>query len=161
VTWRQLPAAWSCDLAPLDKLVLLCLCNFANATGRSAKPAQSSISRLTGVGPRRVRTALAMLKQRGIIAAEGKGRRGTISYAINLPLAERSGTSRAADPGTVSPTIQGMNPVNKKDSVYFDSGPGNTKPLKYRATKEELIDEHERRRAAGLALTAGDHRPKW
>ena len=154
MTWQQLPAIWESDLLPLDKLVLLCLCKFANAHGRSAKPAQATICRLTGIGARRVRTALATLKQRGIITAEGKGRKGTISYAINLPLANRKDAARAAHPGTVSPAIHLNNPFNK-DSNSLDS-----QPRYHRRTRQELIDEEQRERAAGQALIAGNHRPK-
>jgi hypothetical protein len=135
------------------------LCKFANAHGRSAKPAQVTISRLTGIGSRRVRTALATLKQRGIITAEGKGRKGTISYAINLPLANRKDAVRAAHVGTVSPTIHLNNPFNK-DSNYFDSGSGDSQPRYHRRTRQELIDKGERERKASKARIAGDHRPK-
>jgi len=150
VTWQQLPAIWESDLLPLDKLVLLCLCKFANAHGRSAKPAQVTISRLTGIGSRRVRTALATLKQRGLITSEGKGRKGTISYAINLPLANRKDAVLAANPGTVSPTIHLNNPFNK-DSNSFDSGSGwsgDSEPRYHRRTRQELVDEEDRERAA-------------
>jgi DNA-binding transcriptional ArsR family regulator len=136
MTWRLLPAIWESDLSPLDKLVLLCLSKYSDSNGRNAKPAQATISRLTGIGPRRVRTALATLKKRGLIVAEGKGRKGTIAYRINLPLANKDDSSRAADVGTTTSSgrhrdsgnpidsIQLKNPSNLKDSKrdsYFDS----------------------------------------
>ena len=161
MTWRQLPAVWDADLAPLDKLVLLCLCKFANERGRGARPAQATISRLTGIGPRRVRTALVTLRQRGLIVAEGKGRRGTINYAIALPLASAKPLSRATHPGTVVPTIQGTYPINRDSDSYSNSPGSSGAPLvrRFRRTREELSEEHARERAAGRALIAGNHRP--
>ncbi len=117
MTWRLLPAIWGSDLLPLDKLVLLCLAKYSDSNGRNSKPAQDTISRLTGIGPRRVRTALATLRERGFIVPEGKGRKGTIAYRINLPLADNGDSSRAANVGTS--VSQGRhresyNPINKQ-----------------------------------------------
>jgi hypothetical protein len=133
VTWRLLPAIWESDLLPLDKLVLLCLAKYSDSNGRSSKPAQATISRLTGIGPRRVRTALATLKKRGLIAPEGKGRKGTIAYRINLPLANNGDSTRAAHVGisaslgrhqeSYNPSnIQLNNPSKSKKDSCFDSG---------------------------------------
>jgi DNA-binding transcriptional MocR family regulator len=132
MTWRLLPAIWESDLLPLDKLVLLCLAKYSDSNGRNSKPAQDTISRLTGIGPRRVRTALATLKKRGLIVAEGKGRKGTIAYRINLPLANNGDSSRAANVGTsvsLGRHRESYNPINKQlnnpsnstSREYFDS----------------------------------------
>jgi hypothetical protein len=141
MTWRLLPAIWESDLLPLDKLVLLCLSKYSDSNGRNAKPAQDTISRLTGIGPRRVRTALATLKKRGLIIAEGKGLKGTIAYRINLPLANNGDSVRADKVGlsmsqgrhrdSYNPIDNQLkNPSNLKDSKrdsYFDSDSGNAK----------------------------------
>ena len=132
MTWRVLPAIWESDLSPLDKLVLLCLAKYSDSNGRHAKPAQTTISRLTGIGPRRVRTALATLKKRGFIVPEGKGRKGTIAYRINLPLANNGDSVRAGNVGTsvsqgrhresYNPiNKQFKNPSNTSKREYFDS----------------------------------------
>ena len=138
MTWRLLPAIWESDLLPLDKLVLLCLAKYSDASGRSSKPAQATISRLTGIGARRVRTALATLKQRGLIVAEGKGRKGTISYAITLPLANKSDSTRAAHVGTSASLgrhQESYNPIDnqltnpsERKGEYFDSDLPGTLP---------------------------------
>tara|TARA_R100001086_G_C11780989_1_gene243637 strand:+ start:243 stop:737 length:495 start_codon:yes stop_codon:yes gene_type:complete len=131
MTWRVLPAIWESDLSPLDKLVLLCLAKYSDGAGRNSKPAQDTISRLTGIGARRVRTALATLKKRGLIVPEGKGRKGTISYKINLPLANNGSSGRAGDVGTTKALgrhresynpvdIQLNNPIN--GNINFNSG---------------------------------------
>ena len=139
MTWRLLPGIWESDLLPLDKLVLLCLAKYSDSNGRHAKPAQTTISRLTGIGPRRVRTALATLKRRGFIVPEGKGRKGTIAYRINLPLADNGDLVRAADVGTskslgrhresYNPIKKQLkNPSNSTSGQYFDSDSDSTRP---------------------------------
>jgi hypothetical protein len=114
---------------------MLCLSKYSDSNGRNAKPAQATISRLTGIGPRRVRTALATLKKRGFIVPEGKGRKGTIAYRINLPIANNGDSVRAGYVGTSTSSgrhdraynpinNQLKNPSNLKDSKrdsYFDS----------------------------------------
>jgi hypothetical protein len=113
MTWRQLPAIWETPLRPIDKLVLLCLAQFANQAGKSAYPAQATISRLTGISLRSVRYALARLRDAGLIVPQGKGPQGTIKYQINLPLAaaQRGGAAPVAyPPGNGLPTIQGNDP---------------------------------------------------
>jgi hypothetical protein len=122
VTWRQLPAIWETPLRPTDKLVLLCLAQFANQIGKSAYPAQATIGRLTGISLRSVRYALSRLRDAGLIVPQGKGPQGTIKYQINLPLAssQRGGAAPVAyPPGNGLPTIQGRNPVDKK--IVIDS----------------------------------------
>ena len=156
MTWRLLPAIWESDLLPLDKLVLLCLAKYSDSTGRNSKPAQATISRLTGIGPRRVRTALATLKKRGLIIAEGKGRKGTIAYRINLPIANNGGSSRAADVGT--PTSSGRNhhaynpidnqlnnPSKSKRDSYMDSDSDKDPSIRETIHEQAMRLDRERR----------------
>ena len=123
MTWRQLPAIWETPLRPTDKLVLLCLAQFANQAGKSAYPAQSTISRLTGVSTRGVKYALVRLRDAGLITPQGKGPNGTIKYQINLSLAaaQRGGEAPVAyPPGHGLPTIQGSNPYRVVIDKFSD-----------------------------------------
>lgn len=157
MTWRLLPAIWESDLLPLDKLVLLCLAKYSDSNGRNAKPAQDTISRLTGIGPRRVRTALATLKKRGLIVAEGKGRKGTIAYRINLPLATNGDSSRAGHVGTSMSSgrshhaynpidNQLKNPSNSKGDFYMDSDSGKDPSIRESIHDQAMRLDRERRR---------------
>ena len=126
MTWRQLPAIWATPLRPTDKLVLLCLAQFADQRGQSARPAQATVSKMTGVSPRSVRYALTRLKDAKLITPTG-----TIQYRINMPLATSRGATGAAHHGNGLPTIQlTSNPINKKerDSYFNSSPPGGQLP---------------------------------
>jgi len=129
VTWRQLPAIWATPLRPTDKLVLLCLAQFANQSGHSARPSQATVSRMTGVSPRSVRYALTRLKDAGLITPTGKGKRGTIQYRINVSLATSRVAKGAAHHGNGLPTIQLKNPINKRDSYFNSSSTGGQLPV--------------------------------
>jgi DNA-binding transcriptional ArsR family regulator len=132
MTWRQLPAIWATPLRPTDKLVLLCLAQFANQSGHSARPSQATVSKMTGVSQRTVRYALARLKDSNLITPTGKGKRGTIQYRINMPLATNREAKGAAHHGNGLPTIQlTNNPINKKerDSYFDSSSPGGQFPV--------------------------------
>ena len=132
MTWRQLPAIWAASLRPTDKLVLLCLAQFADQRGQSARPAQATVSKMTGVSPRSVRYALTRLKDAKLITPTGKGKRGTIQYRINMPLAPNRVAKGAAHHGNGLPTIQlTSNPINKKerDSYFNSSPPGGHLPV--------------------------------
>jgi DNA-binding transcriptional ArsR family regulator len=129
MTWRQLPAIWATPLRPTDKLVLLCLAQFANQSGHSARPSQATVSKMTGVSPRSVRYALSRLKDAKLITATGKGKRGTIQFRINMPLTTSRGATGAAHPGNGLPTIQLKNPINKRDSYFNSNQPGGQLPV--------------------------------
>jgi DNA-binding transcriptional ArsR family regulator len=145
MTWRQLPAIWATPLRPTDKLVLLCLAQFADQRGQSARPSQTTVSKMTGVSPRSVRYALTRLKDAGLITPTGKGRKGTIQYRINVSLATSRVAKGAAHPGNGLPTIQGKNPINKKGDSYFASrSPGGRKP--HRLDRSELAKSWAARR---------------
>ena len=130
MTWRQLPAIWAASLRPTDKLVLLCLAQFADQRGQSARPSQTTVSKMTGVSPRTVRYALARLKDAKLITPTGKGKRGTIQYRINMPLATNREAKGAAHHGNGLPTIQLTdNPINKRDSYFNSKQPGGQLPV--------------------------------
>ena len=148
MTWRQLPAIWATPLRPTDKLVLLCLAQFADQRGQSARPAQATVSKMTGISPRSVRYALNRLKDSKLITPTGKGKRGTIQYRINMPLTTSRGATGAAHHGNGLPTIQlTSNPINKKerDSYFETRKPGNRKP--HRLDSSELAKSWAARRA--------------
>ena len=70
---------------------------------------------------------------------EGKGRKGTIAYRINLPLADNGDSSRAVNVGTsvsLGRHRESYNPINKQfknpskstKGQYFDSDSDSTRP---------------------------------
>lgn len=117
MTWRQMPAVWRiANLQPLEKLILLSLCNHADARGFNAYPSQQRIATHCCTTTRTVRRVLRSLLDKKLISKEGKARSGVIRYRILLPLAApaEQGANRhmAGDVGSGSPIIQ-HNPFNK------------------------------------------------
>jgi DNA-binding transcriptional MocR family regulator len=151
MTWRQQPSIWKVDgLSPTERLVLLALAFFTNSRGSSAYPSQATLATMCNVSIPTIKRALRTLRKRQLIVSDGKGRKGTVRYNISLPLAHRGGSP--ANGGEGSPVIYNPGnryPINKeKDSNYFDSGSGDSQPRYHRRTRQELVDEDERERAA-------------
>lgn len=120
MTWRQLPAIWAVEgLRPAERLVLLALAYFADSNGANSYPAQQTLASMCSCSPDTVKRALRTLRERGLITATGKGRKGTIRYAIELPMATAPPRQGGAPPhpqgGHQRPTILLKNPINKKE----------------------------------------------
>ena len=151
MTWRQQPAIWRVEgLRPMERLVLLALAYFGNQAGSSSYPAQSTLSKMCGVSIPTIKRALKSLRNRHLIIVEGKGRKGTISYKIDLPLAARpahkggSPVNGGGDHGRS--TIQLTNkPINKEDSYFKTRTPGSRKP--HRLDRSELARSWAARRS--------------
>ena len=124
MTWRQLPAIWAVEgLRPTERLVLLAVAYFADAGGANSYPAQRTLARMCSCSPDTVKRALRSLRDRGLITANGKGRKGTIRYTVELPLAiatRKGGSPLHPQGGHPRPAIQGTYPINKKGRVIID-----------------------------------------
>ena len=124
MTWRQLPAIWAVEgLRSTERLVLLAVAYFADSNGANSYPAQQTLASMCSCSPRSIKRTLRSLRERGLITATGKGRKGTIRYTVELPLATappRQGVTPPAPPrGHQRPTILVKNPVNKKEGGLF------------------------------------------
>ena len=124
MTWRQLPAIWAVEgLRPAERLVLLALAYFADGNGANSYPAQQTLASMCACSPDTVKRALRSLRDRGLITANGKGKRGTIRYTVELPLAtatRKGGSPAHPQGGHQHPTILLSNPINKKGRVIID-----------------------------------------
>ena len=138
MSWRQQPAIWRVEgLRPMERLVLLALCYFGNQGGSNSYPAQRTLAAMCSCSIPTVKRSLKSLRDRHLIVVEDKrGRRGTISYKIDLPLAARpahKGVSPVNGGGDHQrATIQLTNkPINKKerDSYFDSSSPGGQFPV--------------------------------
>ena len=85
VTWRLLRPIWRVDnITASQRLVLLALASFTDQRGANAYPSQATLARMCCCSTRTVRRALADLIALKMIAPNGKGRGGTIRYAVNV-----------------------------------------------------------------------------
>ena len=132
MTWRQQPAIWKVEgLRPTEKLVLLALAYFSNQDGSSSYPAQKTLAAMCAWSGPTIKRSLKSLRDRHLIIVEDKrGRRGTVSYKIDLPLAPgpaHKGVSPATPGGDHGrATIQLTNkPINKRDSYFNSSSTGD------------------------------------
>ena len=120
MTWRQIPAALKADgLSPVEKLVLVGLVYFADHRGQNSYPSQRTLADLCNCSPATVKRAMRKLRKLELVSPTGKGRKGTIRYTLNLPLAT-SAKNRGRSSATPArdhprPTILGTIPVYKKE----------------------------------------------
>jgi len=123
MTWRQMPAALQAPgLKPVEKLVLVGMVYFADQHGDNSYPSQQTLAKICNVGPSTIKRAMRKLREMQLITPVGKGRKGTIRYTVNLPLATLPrirGVSSATPPrGQQRSTIQYNNPlyINKNNT---------------------------------------------
>ena len=75
--------AWEMDIPSTEKMVLLCLCDYADENGRSCYPAIATLAKRTSKNARTVQRALRWLEGSGI--CDSRERAGTSTdYTINL-----------------------------------------------------------------------------
>jgi hypothetical protein len=118
MTWRLIGPIWRLpDVTASQRLVLLALASFTDKAGANAYPSQATLSRMACCSARTVRRALADLIAMELITPSGKGRRGTIRYAVNVNVLGRADTSGHSPR---SPTS--TNPIN------YNNKPGNSNP---------------------------------
>ena len=118
----------------MERLVLLALSYFSNQSGSRSYPAQRTLAAMCSCSIPTVKRSLRSLRNRHLIIVEDKkGRRGTVSYKIDLPLAPRpaqKGVSPVTPGGDHGrSTIQLKNPINKRDSYFNSSSTGGQLPV--------------------------------
>ena len=95
-------AAWDIDVPQTEKMVLLCLCDYANDEGE-CWPSVESLSRKCSVSDRTVQRAIRKLQDMGILKVrQSQGRIANV-YAIDLSQPRHSVTPTECHPDTVSP----------------------------------------------------------
>ena len=67
---KLLSAAWDLDIGSTEKMVLMCLCDFANEQG-ICWPSVATICRKTSKSERTVQSALKWLKDEGFYRLDG------------------------------------------------------------------------------------------
>lgn len=104
---KLMAAAWETDLPSTEKMVLLCLCNFASDDGGNCWPSVAKLADLCSTSERTVQRAIRSLETRGIL--DTNQRLGTSSqYRINprqivTPVKMTPPTQCHLTPDTVSP----------------------------------------------------------
>ena len=99
--------AWDMDIPSTEKMVLLCLCDYADDNGRSCYPAISTLAKRTSKNARTVQRALRWLEKSGVCNSHERAGTST-NYTVNLDAYVRgdklSGvTNKTGGGGVVSP----------------------------------------------------------
>jgi DNA-binding transcriptional MocR family regulator len=153
MTWRLLRPIWRIDnITASRRLVLLALASFTDQRGANAYPSQVTLARMCCCSRSTIKRALVELVRRGLISPQGKGRKGTIRYSVAL--SSMTYVEAHSDPPT-RPTVtynpSNSNPGNypsEKNYDYFNPDSGDSQPRYHRRTRQELVDEEQRERAA-------------
>jgi hypothetical protein len=118
MTWRLIGPIWRIEnVTASQRLVLLALASFTDQNGANAYPSQSTLARMACCSARTVRRALADLIAMELITPSGKGRRGTIRYAVNVNVLGRADTHGHSPRPPMSD-----NPSNKNIPGYSKPG---------------------------------------
>lgn len=92
--------AWDMDIPSTEKMVLLCLCDYADDNGRSCYPAISTLAKRTSKNARTVQRALRWLEQAGICDSHERAGTST-NYTISLGGDILSGVTKTTKGGGV------------------------------------------------------------
>ena len=132
MTWRLIGPIWRLDnMTSMNRLVLLALASFTDKNGANAYPSQSTLARMCCCSARTVRRALADLIALGLIMPQGKGRRGTIRYSVNVNVLGRADTS-----GHLPRPSMSYNPSNK--NIPVNSNPGEKDSYIYAGNQQAI-----------------------
>ena len=114
MTWRLNRPIWRLDNVSASlRLVLLALASFTDQRGANAYPSQGNLARMCCCNRSTVQRALAALIRRGLISPQGKGRKGTIRYSVNISMHQGGPHDAPATRRTVQ-----HNPSKRKPSEY-------------------------------------------
>ena len=80
---KLMSIAWDMDIPSTEKMVLLCLCDYADDNGRSCYPAISTLAKRTSKNARTVQRALRWLEKSKICVSNTRAGTST-DYTINL-----------------------------------------------------------------------------
>ena len=171
MTWRLLRPIWRLDgVTASQRLVLLALASFTDQRGANAYPSQSTLARMCCCNRSTIQRALKSLLNRQLVESQGKGRKGTIRYKLNLPM-HHDVTHRASDTSrTVQHNPSNSNPSNsnpsKGDSTFHppnqDSQAVQDRQAVHPISEKvrRLIEAEDREQAERKARLASRHQPQ-
>jgi DNA-binding MarR family transcriptional regulator len=143
MTW-----AWSLDLPPTEKFVLVTLADHASIDTATCWPGLNRMAELTGFSTSGVRKALRRLTDKGLIQTHGRwradGGRSSNTYIISLP--EQAEVTRSTPPPLPS------GPEGPLDEVQGPSEPLILNPH---------LEEEEAPRARTSEGSEAGHLPEW
>ena len=79
---KLMSAAWELDIPSTEKMVLLCLCDFANDEGHSCHPSVGTLSKKTSKDERTVQRALKWLEENRFLKRDVRPGTST-AYILN------------------------------------------------------------------------------
>lgn len=132
---KLLSAAWELDLPSTEKMVLMCLCDFARDDGGNCWPSIGTIARKCSKGKRTVQAAIRRLESAGFLTATERSGRST-SYHLDprkictpaetAPPQELQGTPAKSAP---TPAKSAPNPLLNRQEPSIDCASGDAPPL--------------------------------
>ena len=143
MTWRLLRPIWRLEnVTASQRFVLLALASFTDQRGANAYPSQSTLARMCCCNRSTVQRALAALIRRGLISPQGKGRKGTIRYSVNISMHQDMPHDAPATRRTVQHNPSKRNPSNSNPSKSpgdscFDSDSSN--PRQWETVHERSV----------------------
>ena len=104
--------AWKLDIPMTEKMVLLCLCDFANDAGE-CWPAIATIASKCSCSDRTVQNAIKALRHRGILDTDEAINR-THRFYISLPYPENSAPRKSCTPKMAAGGVKQMHPRGER-----------------------------------------------
>jgi DNA-binding transcriptional MocR family regulator len=131
MSWRLIGPAWKVpDLTMAERIVLLALVSFTDKRGANAYPSIATLSVRCCCSRRTVQRALTGLCKRGVIQAEGKGRKGTIRYRVQVTQSNGVGHTdrRVGHSGMGASVTESHNPSKVIPGDYPSNYPSDGLP---------------------------------
>lgn len=134
---KLISAAWDLDIPSTEKMVLMCLCDFANDEGEHCWPSISTIARKCSKGERTVQAAIRALEGMGFLTTHPRS--GT-SNSFRLHPSKICTPAKSAPPQktTKTPAKSAPKPSRTVNTKIKRAIPANWEP-------EEFGDETESR----------------
>lgn len=129
---RMTNLVWNLDpdaVTTNERIILLCLADFANRHGREAWPAWSTVVNRTSLSRPTVWRCLNRLKTIGVLVPAGRSRRGTIVYRLNVNrLAELARTSIEEPLHSETPPVSQSNTAETPPVAHSNGGVAHSNP---------------------------------
>jgi len=132
MTWRLIGPAWKVPgLTMAERIVLLALVSFTDKAGANAYPSIETLSARCCCSRRTVQRALTGLCRRGVIQAEGKGRKGTIRYRVQVTQSNGVGHTdrRVGHSGMGTSVTESHNPSKHPRDYPSETYPSDALPV--------------------------------
>lgn len=129
-----------------EKLVLIAMNQFGDG-GHNIYPAISTISALASLSPRQTRRHIKILRLKGYLKPQGKGRNNAIRYSLGVPtkVTPEVSPARRQRPTTTLNKIPSTNPLSGDYDIDNQTG-GGFRPELNPAGHETLVNLGVRKR---------------